>query len=626
MPLGIQAGQPVAAANWPYRSPAVAAGGTPPYTFAITAGSLPPGLTLNAATGVISGTPTVAANYPFTITVTDAMTDTASASTAILVVLFNPPPLVTTPPVAIDKTNFPDIDGSSRFAPLLRNGNLYILTSGAAAGIGAGEPQFYKSTDGGHTWATWGTTSGYSSDDQGGQSIYWTPTSATATVSYVNDLGGDVGGLSLQDFDLDTGVWGSKYGTSNQPNQFGTFIVRRSNGHVVAISCDGGFGGTPGISWSTCVPATAAWATIDQSIDATASFEMDIQLDSSDNVHFIYVDGTIGDPGQLMYCNLSAANSVGSPFTFTGVDQLELSRLAATLSIVNTMMFVGLVPGQGSASPFNDPLQAIIWTGPVSLTPSWAHLTAFTLSAQTGAIGFSTCAVANINGAPVAIISTQYYTGGPFPPPGNVYYSVYASGAWGPAVLYWSSLTDPMADSNFNYLAIDAFAVPIHTTTNGTGMGVMVAVFGQIISTLDLVVTPYYLIDTAPPIVPVPLFPVCPIANAAQVGVPYASPVTVTGGTPPYTYALTGGALPPGLSLNTSTGVISGTPTTSGMYSWTVTVTDSAGNTAIVTCGTNVGINPVVPCTNAIPGHFTVSKVMAAFKPATHVPVRGAGQ
>ena len=49
-----------------------AAGGVAPYTWAITAGSLPAGLALDPATGIISGVPNGAAGTSsFTVTVSD---------------------------------------------------------------------------------------------------------------------------------------------------------------------------------------------------------------------------------------------------------------------------------------------------------------------------------------------------------------------------------------------------------------------------------------------------------------------------------------------------------------------------------------------------------------------------
>jgi hypothetical protein len=57
-----------------------AAGGVLPYTWSITTGSLPPGVNLNSGTGVISGTPTTAGSYPFTVQVADSQSPPATAS------------------------------------------------------------------------------------------------------------------------------------------------------------------------------------------------------------------------------------------------------------------------------------------------------------------------------------------------------------------------------------------------------------------------------------------------------------------------------------------------------------------------------------------------------------------
>lgn len=62
--------------------------------------------------------------------------------------------------------------------------------------------------------------------------------------------------------------------------------------------------------------------------------------------------------------------------------------------------------------------------------------------------------------------------------------------------------------------------------------------------------------------------------TAGSVGVPYSASLTATGGVAPYTWTLTSGSLPAGLTLS-SAGVISGTPTAQGTQTFTVQVTDS---------------------------------------------------
>jgi len=69
---------------------------------------------------------------------------------------------------------------------------------------------------------------------------------------------------------------------------------------------------------------------------------------------------------------------------------------------------------------------------------------------------------------------------------------------------------------------------------------------------------------------------------AGTKGVAYTSTLTNTGGTGPFTWAVLSGTLPTGLTIASSTGIISGTPTIVGTASFDIECSDSA-NTAVTT-------------------------------------------
>jgi hypothetical protein len=104
----------------------------------------------------------------------------------------------------------------------------------------------------------------------------------------------------------------------------------------------------------------------------------------------------------------------------------------------------------------------------------------------------------------------------------------------------------------------------------------------------------------AVPVTIAPLYVTLPSVLAITTGVlpsgvsgtPYSQSVVATGGTPALTWSITSGSLPAGLTLVPSTGALSGTPTASGTFSFSVTVTDSGSPKQSATVNLTLSVVP----------------------------------
>jgi large repetitive protein len=116
-----------ATAETAYSQTLIASGGTAPYTYAVSAGALPAGMSLNPATGVLSGTPTAAGSFSFTITATDVDNFTGSKTYSLMVTA----PTITVLPATLTAATF----GSAYNQTLTTGGGTgsytYSVTAGA---------------------------------------------------------------------------------------------------------------------------------------------------------------------------------------------------------------------------------------------------------------------------------------------------------------------------------------------------------------------------------------------------------------------------------------------------------------------------------------------------------------
>jgi hypothetical protein len=145
------------------------------------------------------------------------------------------------------------------------------------------------------------------------------------------------------------------------------------------------------------------------------------------------------------------------------------------------------------------------------------------------------------------------------------YLAIYPSGGSLPPTsnLNWSPADDTSVLANFDYARIGngGYLTIYDGQSSGGQADVLVDLYGYFEPRL---LPPLEITTTQLP--------------SAQVGASYAASLSASGGTPPYSWTISSGSLPPGLSLSASGG-IAGVPESLGTYSFDATVTDSSSPT-----------------------------------------------
>jgi hypothetical protein len=512
-PLTLTGGaQPAGVVGSPYSTVLPATGGVTPYSWSVVAGSLPNGLTINPATGVISGTPAVAGAFDFTVQVQDASGQTATAAASIA---------VTTPVPALALTT-----------TALPNGTVNVPYT-ATIGVTGGTPPYSCSITSGTLPA--GLT-------LSGCTVSGTPTTAgTSTVQVqVTDSSNPqltTSGpqtITIHPAPLSLTTTALPNGQVNVPYTATIGVT----GGTSPYSCSITSGTLPaGLSLSGCTvsgtPTTAGTSTVQVKVTDSSNPQ---QTASGPQII------TIGAAALSLTSGALPNGTVNVPYTATigvtgGTSPYSCSITSGTLpaglslsgcTVSGTPTTAGTSTVQVKVTDSSNPQQTA--SGPQTITINPVALALTTTALPNGTVNVSYTATIGV-------------TGGTSP--------------------YSCSITSGTLPAGLTLSGCTVSGTP---TTAGT-------------STVQVKVT-----DSSNPqqttsgpesitINPAPLKLTLATLPDGTVNVPYTATIGVTGGTPPYSCSITSGTLPAGLTLSGCT--VSGTPTAAGTTTVQVKVTDS---------------------------------------------------
>lgn len=614
-----------------YSQTLTASGGTASYSWAVTSGSLPTGMTLSAA-GVLGGTPTVAVtNQAFTVTATDANGCPGVRAYTITTAC----PTITVTPAAAQLTD--GLVGTSySLSTIAASGGVspytWSLSGGTTLPTGLSLNTTTGAISGTPTAATTGVTGTaftlQAADKNGcpvtkAYNIRVCPVitlsgstpAGTINASYTTTLAASGGATpytwSITSGTLQAGLTlNSSSGTiSGTPTALGTasLTIRATDANGCAVS------GAYSLTIS-CPTLSLSPTSIPQGLVGSA-FTVTTASASSGRAPYTYTitSGTLPagltltTAGVLSGTPTAATSGVnGTTVTMRAVDA-DTCNVSRSYNIKVCPVIV-LTPGSplgtgttgtaysatvsasGGATPYAwsvssgtlpNGLSINASTGAITGTPTGSGLSNFTVQASDANACTSATAYA-MRICPVITISPASLANATV---GTAYSQATAFAASNGTAPYTWSVSGVPAGMTFDTGTLKLTGTP---TSAGSG-------------NITLNVTDA---NGCPGSIVVPFTRVCPTItvsptslSAADLSVVYTQTVSASGGTSAYSYSISAGALPTGLSLNASTGEISGTPTVAGTYNFTVRATDfySCSNTRAYTVAVNAfGIGNLV--------------------------------
>ncbi len=528
LPLGISATSLASGVVGTFYNAGLAAtGGAAAYTWAVTSGNLPTGLNLVAASGAISGTPTVSGTFSFTVSVSDSSSPVQTQTAAVSITIA-PAPLVPAQLAISTLSLFPGTDGTA-----------YSQTLAAVGGT----PNYSWSIASGSLPAGLALAAGTGV-------ISGTPTAlgtSTFTVT-VSDSGSPVQTKSAT---LSITI------ASTQLAIFTSSLASGTAGTAYSQSL-AATGGTPGYKWSITSGSLPAGLTLASGTGAISGTPT-----ASGTSTFTVSVADSSNPAQTKSTSLSITVQ-STPLL---ISTSSLASGTAGTAYSQTLTASGGAPGYKwsiAAGSLPAGLTLAAGTGVISGTPAAGGTSNFTVSVSDSSNPVQTKAVSlSITIGSPLVIST----------------SSLASGATGTA--YSQKLGASGGTPNYTW-SIGSGSLPAGLTLAG-GTGVISGT-PNASGTSSFTVS---VSDTSSPVqtksaslsitVASKSLSILTSSLASGInGTSYSATLQASGGTPGYTWSITSGSLPAGLTLATGTGVISGTPTASGTSTFTVSMSDSS--------------------------------------------------